>query len=256
MSYRRKRGRGSMPCLRPTWLGPAQWQATPPLYYWAPKAQFQQSPDQHTPELGRAFYNPRGVGGDPNKLMATMRSIVQELTKTPNIVEHIRGAFEHYALKERVWAAREGHTAIRKSELLKIASGGVPVLGDGAEQLLVLRGKRTPTQEEAVELLAGLGVSLEPPERKYWPDAFTMRERDFYALAGMPNSEDDADELVYMPVMPTSAEEAKRLVDIGMTIFTDTTKWVPGMDAKAAIKICIGFTSKELQQGGSAVIVW
>jgi len=57
--------------------------------------------------------------------------------------------------KERVWAAREGHTAVRLSALARLAGGSELATQTWLhDQLIVLRGKRSITRETALKILA------------------------------------------------------------------------------------------------------
>jgi len=79
---------------------------------------------------------------------------VRRLRET-TIRPHVRYCCEHYALKERVWAAREGHTAVRLSALARLAGGSELATQTWLhDQLIVLRGKRSITRETALKILA------------------------------------------------------------------------------------------------------
>jgi hypothetical protein len=61
---------------------------------------------------------------------------------------------EQYALKERVWAAQNGHTAVRLSQLLRAVGVTPPTPYD--EQCIVLHGEVEITPETAAETLEEL----------------------------------------------------------------------------------------------------
>jgi hypothetical protein len=128
-------------------LGPVQWTAPSlPEFFWAPFEQFQPSPSAFTPDLGRAWYT--GFAGEPpdwNTLFADAASIMK------SVVPHINSTISFYALKERLYAVRNGHTAIRLSDIYKLL--GVSHVSD-RDQLIVLRGKVDLTEKIAREILA------------------------------------------------------------------------------------------------------
>jgi hypothetical protein len=81
---------------------------------------------------------------------------VRAISARPEIAAHLRHCVEHYALKERVWAAEHGHTAVRLSRLCALAGRPAPTDYD---KCIVLRGavELTPQYAAAVLLEYGLG---------------------------------------------------------------------------------------------------
>jgi hypothetical protein len=145
-------------------LGPIQWTA-PPLteFFWAPRASFEPVPGKHTPELGQAWYT-GFASSQPSAAQRRFETLLKDAEPTlRRIVPHIRRAFEHYALKERVWATRNGHTAVRLSQLARLV--GDPDLTERVtagskfeDKLIVLRGKVEITADEAARILAEAGI--------------------------------------------------------------------------------------------------
>jgi hypothetical protein len=135
------------------------WTIDLPKYHWAPRSAFDwdAAVDGFTPELGRVWYT--GFAGDPPPWNAMLEDIAPLLRQ---IRHHVREQVEKLALKERVWAAQNGHTAIRLSRLAEIAAdpGGVVIFPALLEKLIVLRGKPEITRETARELIAKAGLLL------------------------------------------------------------------------------------------------
>jgi len=117
-----------------------------------------------TPELGQAWYT--GLASpQPSDAQSHFETLLKDAEPSlKRIVPHVRRAFEHYALKKRVWAARHGHTAVRLSQLAKLI--GDPRLTERItagskyeDKLIVLRGKVDITVDEAARILAEAGIS-------------------------------------------------------------------------------------------------
>jgi hypothetical protein len=131
-------------------LPPICWTTTAPDFFWAHHSNFTPDRSAFTPELGRAWYT--GFADDPPDLIAMMDDSMPQI-KT--VMPHIARGIEHYALRERLFAVRNGHTAVRLSQLARIVDD--PVLMERAkrdEKLIVLRGKIDITPEIARETLA------------------------------------------------------------------------------------------------------
>jgi hypothetical protein len=82
-------------------LGPIQWAVKPPDFFWDDRRTFTPIPSMFTPPLGRAWYT--GFNGEP----LNFDSKPDEHTSL-QIGRHLGKCFEHYALKERLWAAGNG----------------------------------------------------------------------------------------------------------------------------------------------------
>ncbi len=134
-------------------LGEAQWTAPPlPDFHWADRSEFTPT-TARTPDLGRAWYT--GFrGDDPIGIMRTVTKDMEPHLR--EIVPHIKKAFEWYALKERLFAVRNGHTAVQASQLC--ATIGAKYEGK-ADRLIVLRGKVDVTPETAGKILDEAGFS-------------------------------------------------------------------------------------------------
>jgi len=146
-------------------LGAIQWTAPPlPEFFWAPRARFEPVPEMRTPELGQAWYT-GFASPQPSDAQSHFETLLKDAEPSlKRIVPHVRRAFEHYALKKRVWAARHGHTAVRLSQLAKLI--GDPRLTERItagskyeDKLIVLRGKVDITVDEAARILAEAGIS-------------------------------------------------------------------------------------------------
>jgi hypothetical protein len=136
---------------------PAHWEIEPPDFFWAERSAFTPRDGTFTPELGRAWYT--GWSGEPpdfDRLFDDFEPTLKSVTK------HLNHGIKFYALKERLFAMRNGHTAMRFSELAKLI--GDPRLIAKAKQqerLIVLRGKRDITPDDARALIAEAGLDRE-----------------------------------------------------------------------------------------------
>jgi hypothetical protein len=75
--------------------------------------------------------------------------------------------------------------------------------------------------------------------RKRWPDAVTILLRDFCALLGAPDISRAENDLLHLPVLPATQDEAKLLIDIGpITYLCDGGQF----------KFCAGFAESELRR--------
>jgi hypothetical protein len=138
-------------------LGPVQWMIEPPEFFWAERSTFMPPQDRtFTPELGRAWYT-GWQGGEP----PDFGRLYDDFTTTTlkSVVHHLNHGIEFYALKERLFAVRDGHTAVRFSELAKLVDDP-RLIAKAAQQdrLLVLRGKQDITPEVARSLIAETGL--------------------------------------------------------------------------------------------------
>ena len=97
-------------------LGPIQWTVEPPDFLWIPEAPVAPIPGPHTPEIGRAYYN--GWKGPTPPVEQSLKDLKTALD-WQSISRHFEMCCKFYALKERVWAAQNGHTAVRLSKLLE-----------------------------------------------------------------------------------------------------------------------------------------
>lgn len=135
---------------------PVLWTAPPlPDFHWANRENFK--PTGYSPDLGRAFYT--GFAGDPPDFEKMMDNVFPGLKEAyPTIVRNMKAV----ALKERVWAAINGHTTIMASELARIAADNktIVVFPQTLEKLVVLRGSRQPSKEEAKRLLSAIGLKF------------------------------------------------------------------------------------------------
>jgi hypothetical protein len=125
-------------------MGEVQWEITPPEFFWVPKREVMPVPGQQTPDLGKAWYT--GFRGDQLPKPESIREIIDD----PEMHRNFARLSEHFALKERAWAAQNGHTAIRYSGVLKML--GLPAPTDG-DRCIVLRGQGELTPELARELV-------------------------------------------------------------------------------------------------------
>lgn len=107
----------------------------------------------YTPEIGRVWYT--GFAGAVPPWEVMLKDVVPHLRK---VTRHIDERIEGLALKERVWAAQIGHTAIRLSDLAKMAGTGSAAPPQGHGQLIVLRGQPGITPEVARETLTEAGL--------------------------------------------------------------------------------------------------
>jgi hypothetical protein len=143
-------------------LDAIQWTAPElPDFFWTDRVNLTVSPQvnckQHTPALGQAWYS--GFRGDSETLKQFSNLIKEALPQIKPCIPHLCKAIEHYALKERLFAAREGHTAVRFSELAElIGDHRLMEKAKKEEHLIVLRGKETPTKEEAIRILTQAGL--------------------------------------------------------------------------------------------------
>ena len=130
-------------------VGKIQWTAPPPRFFWQSEASLRPDATAKTPELGHAWYT--GAHNAPPAsadLLDDIRKITKEMV--PFISHEIK---EEYALRERLYAVREGHTAVRLSHLRKIVGDRRRMKRD---QLIVLRGKVDLTEEKAREVIANV----------------------------------------------------------------------------------------------------
>ena len=136
-------------------LPPVCWTAPPPDFFWAERSNFTPQIGALSPDLGRAWYT--GFADDSsffNKLIGDVCAQIK-----PVVVPHIMRCVELYALKERLFAVRNGHTVVRFSQLAKII--GDPALiaqSQQHERLIVLRNKADITPEIARETLVDAGL--------------------------------------------------------------------------------------------------
>jgi hypothetical protein len=134
-------------------LPPIQWTAPPlPDFFWDDRSNFQpETGPGATPALGRAWYT--GFDGSCDDLPFNITD--QMKSGARSIAPHIAKAFERFALKERVWAVRNGHTAVRFSQLAKLVDDpSLLAMAKENEHLVVLRGKVELTPARAAEILA------------------------------------------------------------------------------------------------------
>jgi hypothetical protein len=134
---------------RPDGLGPIEWVATPPDFIWVDKGTVAPIRGQNTPEVGKAFY---GGWRGPNLPIEDNLRELKTVLDWQAITRHFEASCEHHALKERVWAAQNGHTAVRLSRLRNLV--GLPPPRD--EQCLVLHGEVEITPKTAAKILSEL----------------------------------------------------------------------------------------------------
>jgi hypothetical protein len=130
-------------------LGPIQWAVDPPDFFWLPRADLDPIPGQYTPELGNAYYT--GWRGAQPSIEDNLREF-KTGCDWQVITRHFEECCEGYALRERVWATQNGHTAVRLSQLHNLV--GFPPPRD--EQCVVLRGEVEITPKAAAEILSKL----------------------------------------------------------------------------------------------------
>jgi hypothetical protein len=138
-------------------LDPIQWTAPElPAFFWADRSLFAST--GHTPSLGKAWYTGFAGGSrTSDKFMKQIDDFIPTLRAARK--GHLLKAYEYYALKERLFAAREGHTAIRFSQLAKIIGDENRIdRSKEYEQLFVLRGKQEVTKDVALEILSEAGL--------------------------------------------------------------------------------------------------
>jgi hypothetical protein len=139
-------------------LGAVCWTAPPlPEFFWADRSNFMPNPSAYTPDLGHAWYT--GFADDAAGLLEQL--IEDAVASLRMAFPHIARGIEHYALKERLFAVRGGHTAVRFSQLAEMI--GDPVLMARArqdERLIVLPGKVDITSEIARETLIEAGFEV------------------------------------------------------------------------------------------------
>jgi hypothetical protein len=139
-------------------LDPIQWTAPElPAFFWADRSLFAGIIGR-TPSLGKAWYT--GFAGD-SRTSEKFQNQIDHFIPTLRAARkgHLLEVYKYYALKERLFAAREGHTAVRFSQLARI-------IGDESridrskeyEQLFVLRGKQEITKDVAWEILSEAGL--------------------------------------------------------------------------------------------------
>jgi len=139
-------------------LDPVQWLIEPPEFFWAERSIFSPPHDgTFTPELGRAWYT--GWQGEPPDFDRVFDDFGATLKSVAGLLNHLNQGIEFYALKERVFAVRNGHTAVRFSALAKLV-GDPRLIAKAAQQerLLVLRGKQDLTPEGARSLITEAGL--------------------------------------------------------------------------------------------------
>jgi hypothetical protein len=100
-------------------------------------------------------------------------------------------------------------------------------------------------------------VGVEGSIRRDWPDAYTMSAKEFFALAGKPVPPHMAGGVIYMPLWPETRDHVNQLLEVnGVAVFVDATDSIDINDpVGSTLKVCVGFTNRELQQGRPAVIV-
>ena len=135
---------------RPDGLGSIEWVATPPDFIWVDKATVAPIRGQHTPELGKAFYG--GWRGPDLTIEDNLRDLKTAL-EWQLITRHFEECCEEYALRERVWAAQNGHAAVKLSQLRKLVGLPPPTI----EQCVVLNGAVEITPNTAAEIMNELG---------------------------------------------------------------------------------------------------
>ena len=143
--------------MRDDGLGPIEWTVDPPDFFWCDEATARapvlpadhRNAEQYTPGLGRAYYT--GWYGPTPSVEENLRELKTALNWRV-IVEHFEACCEHATLKERVWAAQNGHTAVRLSRLRNLV--GLP--SPRYEQCLVLHGKLEITPKTAAKILGEL----------------------------------------------------------------------------------------------------
>jgi hypothetical protein len=139
-------------------IGPVCWTAPPlPEFFWADRNNFMSKPPAYTPDLGRAWYT-----GFADDAAGFFEQCIEDATANlKTVFPHIAQGIKFYALKERLFAVRGGHTAVRLSQLAEIV--GNPTLIAQAkrqESLIVLRGKVDITPDIARETLIEAGFTL------------------------------------------------------------------------------------------------
>jgi hypothetical protein len=138
-------------------LDPIQWTVPdPPDFFWAHEDTFKAS--GLTPELGKAWYT--GFRAD-SRTRHEFTEMINDLLPTLKKCRdgHLLKAYEYYALKERLFAAREGHTAVRFSQLAKLIGDADRIARSREyEKLFVLRGKQEITTDVALEILEEAGL--------------------------------------------------------------------------------------------------
>ena len=127
-------------------------------FFWADKAslwaegevsQVAARPRQNLGELGRPGY--RADGSPRPEFARSMREQVPVLRQVRQ--QHLTKAYQHYALRERIFAFREGHTAVRFSQLATLSGDPARIArAQVDEKLFVLRGKVEITPDIAREI--------------------------------------------------------------------------------------------------------
>jgi hypothetical protein len=130
-------------------LGTIQWTVEPPDFFWLAETTVAPIAGQYTPEIGRAYYT--GWRGPTPPVEDSLRELKTALDWQA-ITRQFEACSEQYALKERVWAAQNGHTAVRLSRLRNLV--GLPP--PRYEQCLVLHGKVEITPKNAAKILGEL----------------------------------------------------------------------------------------------------
>jgi hypothetical protein len=121
----------------------------PPPFFWGPPAEKRENPDPGaTPELGKAWYT--GWRGPTAGVRELIHDVETKAIDWPVITRQFYRCCEMWALKERVWAVKHGHTAVTLSQLHQVL-GMTPPAG---EKCIVLRGLVEITPEVAAETLA------------------------------------------------------------------------------------------------------
>jgi hypothetical protein len=137
-------------------LGPIQWTAPAvPDFLWDRQIKLMRE-SAYTPELG----DPPVYVPDRSELdFEPMFKEYMASHKAVRTMEAISRGIELYALRERIFAEREGHTAVSLVQLARLLNDPAQIAKANREnQLFVLRGKREITRELALEILSQQGI--------------------------------------------------------------------------------------------------
>jgi hypothetical protein len=199
-----------------------------------------------------------GYGGSDRLSPDERKGLYDDMWPQPKrVMPHIDRAIADYALKERLFAVRNGHTAVRFSELAA-SDEGLMAQARQNERLLVLEGKQDIEPADARSILAEAGIEVRSwaKGRRLNPkDAVSMTNGELCALAGNPLPSDGpmASEPIYVPRIPLDAAEADAMLSMS-TVFTDMTD-LNAADLKSVVRTYAGYTKDELRGGRPVVVV-
>lgn len=89
-------------------IGPIMWQIDPPQFVWQPQTSLRREPGQITPELGQIWYTGwQGCQPDMREWFGKYQPLL------PTITAHVDECCRRAALRQRIWAARNGVVVLR-----------------------------------------------------------------------------------------------------------------------------------------------